>query len=64
MKLPGPHIAVEASVPLIAPQAYRPVTVGGHTYRCFALGVRISGLDKVRIEVSFAHAQVTGRFVV
>ena len=64
MKLPGPHIAVEDLVPLIPAQAYRPVTIGEHTYWCFTLGVRIPSLGKVRIVVSFEHEQVTGRYVV
>jgi DDE superfamily endonuclease len=64
MKLPGPHIAVEDLVPLIPAQAYRPVTVGAHTYWCFTLGVRIPSLGKVRIVVSFEHEQVTGRYIV
>ena len=64
MKLPGPHIAVEDLVPLIPAQAYRPVTIGEHTYWCFTLGVRIPSLGKVRIVVSFEHEQVTGRYIV
>jgi hypothetical protein len=64
LKLPGPAIAVEALVPLIPANAYRPVTVGEHTYWCFTLRVRIAGLGKVRIVVSFEHEQVTGRYVV
>lgn len=64
MPLPGPHIAVEALVPLIPAQAYRPVTIGEHTYWCCTLGVRIPGLGKVRIVVSCEHESLTGRFVV
>ena len=64
MKLPGPHIAVEELVPLIPAHAYRPVTVGEHTYWCFTLRVRIPGLGKVRIVVSFETEQLTGRSVV
>jgi hypothetical protein len=64
MKLPGPHIAVEDLVPLIPANVYRPVAVGGHTYRCFTLGVRIPGLGKVRIVVSFEDEVLTGRSVV
>jgi hypothetical protein len=64
LKLPGPHIAVEDLVPLIPGNAYRPVTVRGHTYWCFTLGVRIPGLSKVRIVVSFEHESLTGRSVV
>jgi len=64
LQLPGPDIAVEALVPLIPANAYRPVTVGEHTYWCFTLRVRIAGLGKVRIVVSFEHEQLTGRYVV
>jgi hypothetical protein len=64
MKLPGPHIAVEELVPLIPAHADRPVTVGEHTSWCFTLRVRIPGLGKVRIVVSFETEQLTGRSVV
>jgi len=64
LKLPGPHIAVEALVPLIPAQAYRPITVREHTYGCFTLAVRIPGLGKVRMVVRFEHESVTGRAVV
>ena len=64
MKLPGPHIAVADLVALIPGNAYRPVTVGEHTYWCFTLRVRIPTLGKVRIVVSFETEQLTGRFVV
>jgi DDE superfamily endonuclease len=64
LKLPGPHIAVEDLVPLIPTNAYRPVTVRAHTYGCFTLAVRIPGLGKVRIVVSFEHESLTGRSVV
>ena len=64
LKLPGPHIAVEALVPLIPAQAYRPVTIKEQTYWCFTLAVRIPGLGKVRIVVSYEHESVTGRSVV
>jgi hypothetical protein len=64
LKLPGPHIAVADLVPLIPGSAYRPVTVGEHTYWCFTLRVRIPTLGKVRIVVSFEHETLTGRYVV
>ena len=64
MKLPGPHLAVEDLVPLIPANAYRSVTVQEHTYWCFTLAVRIHGLGKVRIVVSFETEQLTGRSVV
>lgn len=62
--LPGPHITLEQVVPHIPATAYRPVTVGDKTYRCFSLTVRIPTLGKVRIVVSFEQAEVTGRYVV
>ena len=64
MKLPGPHIAIAELVPLIPANAYRPVSVREQTYWCFTLAVRIPGLGKVRIVVSFEHEQVTGRYIV
>jgi len=64
LQLPGPHLAVEDLVPLLPAQAYRPVTIGEHTYWCVTLAVRIPGLGKVRIVVSFAHEPWTGRPVV
>jgi hypothetical protein len=64
LQLPGPPIAVERLVPLIPATAYRPVAVGGHTYWCCTLRVRIPGLGKVRIVVSFEGEVLTGRSVV
>ena len=51
-------------MPLIPANAYRPVNVREHTYWCFTLRVRIPGLGKVRIVVSFEHESLTGRSVV
>jgi hypothetical protein len=64
LKLPGPHLAVEELVPLIPANAYRPIAVSKDTYWCFTLTVRIPGLGKVRIVVSFEHESLTGRSVV
>jgi Transposase DDE domain len=64
MKLPGPHLAVEELVPLIPANAYRSVTVPEQTYWCFTRAVRIPGLGKVRLVVSFETEQLTGRSVV
>jgi hypothetical protein len=64
LKLPVPHIAVEALIPLIPTKAYRPVTIRAHTYWCFTLAVRIPGLGKVRIVVSCEQESLTGRLVV
>ena len=60
IRLAGPHIAVEDLVPLIPPTAYRAVTVGDNTYWTFTLAVRLPGLGKVRLVVSFKNAELTG----
>ena len=62
--LEGPHIAVETLVPLIPRTAYRAVTVGDTTYWTFTLAVRLPGLGKVRLVVSFRNAELTGTYVV
>ena len=60
IRLAGPHIAVEDLIPLIPARAYRPVAVGGTTYWCFSLVVRIPRLGSVRSVISFANAERTG----
>jgi len=62
--LAGPHIAVEDLGPLIPPTAYREVTVGDKTYWTFTLAVRLPGLGKVRLVVSFKNAELTGTYAV
>lgn len=62
--LTGPHITVEALVPLIPPTAYRAVTVGDNTYWTFTLAVRLPSLGKVRLVVSFENAELTGTYAV
>ncbi len=47
-------------MPLIPPTAYRAVTVGDKTYWTFTLAVRLPGLGKVRLVLSFANAELTG----
>jgi hypothetical protein len=64
LKRPSPHLTGAELGPLIPATAYRPVTVGEHIYWCVTLGVRIPGLGKVRIVVSFEHESLTGRQVV
>jgi SRSO17 transposase len=64
IRMEGPHIAVEDLVPLIPPTAYRAVTVRDTTYWTFTLAVRIPGLGKVRLVVSFANAELTGTYAV
>src|SRR5256712_10909913 len=62
--LEGPQIAVEDLVPLIPPPAYRGVTARDKTYWTFTLAVRLPGLGKVRLVVSFKSAELTGTYVV
>lgn len=64
LQLPRPHIAVEELVPLLPTNAYRPVNVHEPTDGCFTLAVRLPGLGKVRLVVSFAQESLTGRSVV
>jgi len=64
LPLPGPHIAVEDLVPLLPPTAYRAVTVGDTTYWTCTLAVRIPGLGKVRLVISFQNAELTGAYAV
>lgn len=64
LQLEGPHIAVEDRVPLIPPSAYREVTVGDTTSWTFTLAVRLPGLGKVRLVVSFKSAALTGTYAV
>lgn len=64
IRMEGPHIAVEDLVPLIPPSAYHAVTVGDKTYWTFTLAVRLPGLGKVRLVVSFKSAELTGTYVV
>src|SRR5213594_3264092 len=64
IRLEGPHIAVDDLVPRIPPTAYREVTVGDKTYWTFTLAVRLPGLGKVRLVVSFKSAELTGTYVV
>jgi SRSO17 transposase len=64
LRLAGPYIAVEDLVPRIPPSAYRAVTVGDKTYWTFTLAVRLPGLGKVRLVVSFKSAELSGTYVV
>jgi hypothetical protein len=64
IRLEGPHIAVADLVPRIPPTAYHAVTVGDKTSWTFTLAVRLPGLGKVRLVVSFNNAELTGTSVV
>lgn len=62
--LKGPHIKVEDLIKLIPASAYKPVSAKGANYWCFGLNVRVPGLGKVRLVVSFDNPQLTGTFAV
>src|SRR6266704_3290141 len=64
LDLEGPQIAVADLVPLIPPTAYRAVTVRDKTSWTFTLAVRLPGLGKVRLVVSFKNAELTGTYAV
>ena len=50
--------------PTLESTAYREVTVGDKTYWTFTLAVRLPGLGKVRLVVSFKNAELTGTYAV
>jgi hypothetical protein len=62
--LEGPQISVEDLVPLLPASAYRTVKVGDQTYWTFTMAVRIPGLGKVRLVISFENAELTGTYAV
>lgn len=62
--LQEPHISIEDLIPLIPANAYRAVTVGEQTYWTFTLAVRIPGLGKVRLVISFQNAELTGAYAI
>jgi Transposase DDE domain len=61
---PTPHIKVEDLVPLIPPQSYKKVELEHRTYWCFTLCVRLDGLGKVRLTISFDNPELTGTYAV
>ena len=58
--LAGPHSAVADLVPHIPSTAYRAVTVRDKTSWTFTLAVRLPGLGKVRLVISFQNAALPG----
>ena len=62
--LPGPEIKVEDLLPLIPHSASKPITIAAKTYWAFTLTVRIAGLGKVRLVISYANSVLTGTYVV
>lgn len=64
MTLKAPHIKVEELVPLIPKNAYRRVKVADKFYWCFTRSLRIPGLGKVRLVISFEDPELTGTYAV
>ncbi len=64
MTLTGPHIKVEELVPLIPANAYRKVKMGEKSYWCFTRSLRVPGLGKVRLVISFENPELTGTYAV
>lgn len=62
--LKGPHIQVENWMKLIPASAYKLVKAKGRDYWCFGLNLRVSGLGKVRLVVSFDNPDLTGTYAV
>jgi SRSO17 transposase len=62
--LEAPQISVEDFVPLIPAKASRAIQVGEQTYWTFTLTVRIPGLGKVRLIISFENAELTGTYAI
>ncbi len=62
--LTGPHIKVEELVPLIPRTAYRKVKVGEKSYWCFTRSLRIPGLGKVRLVISWENPELSGTYAV
>jgi hypothetical protein len=60
LHLAGPPLAGEDLVPRMPPTASRAVTVGDTTYWTFPLALRLPGLGKVRLVLSFKNAALTG----
>ncbi len=62
MTLTAPHIKVEELVPLIPPNAYRKVKVEDKFYWCFTRSLRVPGLGKVRLVISYENPELTGTY--
>lgn len=60
----GPQIGVEDLVALIPANADRAAQVGEQTYWTFTLAVRIPGLGKVCLVISFENAKLKGTYAV
>lgn len=59
-----PQIKVSELVPLIPPNAYKPITLDERLYYAFTLTVRIPAIGKVRIVISFDNPALQGPYVV
>jgi SRSO17 transposase len=58
------QIKVEDLVPLIPKSAYQNVKIEEKSYWCFTFCVRLAGLGKVRLVISFEREDLTGTYAV
>ncbi len=58
------QIKVSELVPLIPPNAYKPITLDDRIYYTFTMSVRIPSIGKVRIVVTFDNPERHGNYVV
>lgn len=56
-------IQLKELVPLIPPNAFKPLEVEGTTYYCFTKNVFLPSLGKVRLVISFDNPECQGNFV-
>jgi SRSO17 transposase len=59
-----PQIKVEELVPLIPSNAYHKVAINKQDYWCFTFTVRIAGIGKVRLVISFDDPNLKGTYAV
>lgn len=64
IKMEGPHIQVGNWVKQIPASAYKLVKVKERDYWCFGMNLRVPGLGKVRLVVSFENPELTGTYAV
>jgi SRSO17 transposase len=64
ISLPTPAVRIDELVPLIPASAYQKIDSADRNYWCFTFCVRIQGLGKVRLVISFDNAALQGTYAV
>jgi SRSO17 transposase len=64
ISITNPQIKVEELVSLIPSSSYRKVTIEEQDYWCFTFTVKIAGLGKVRLVISFNNPELRGNYAV